>query len=214
MLIIAGYARTGTSILFKCLEKSGFYGGSGDEINGHYYKTQHVDFGQFSHKIANYGAANRLYFPIRARMLPPSYISTMLNIGDRIQASNINLIKNPLGALSTQPWLDIVPAFREPRFIRIKRDPLETAKSCVRAWRTTIKVNLDSTVRDALEFYDLHNELWDLTCKDHPTVRMNYDEFFNNLPALKDRLSDFIGCEFDTSLIDVNKTYRMSKKIY
>jgi len=213
MLIVAGYPRTGTSILFKCLEKSGFNGGTEDDLKGHYYKSQHIDFGDYSHQLTIFASRMGIPFPLRARDLPTPMVLQMQKIGTEMEDQGINLIKDPNGALATQAWIDAVPTFKNPEFIMIERDGLETAKSCIRLWHK-LEMNKSATVRLIQHTYELHKELWEKTSRGYPKITINHAEFFDNLESVKKRVSKFIGREFDTSLIDPNKTYAASKEIY
>ena len=136
MLVIAAFGRTGTSILFKCLEKSGFYGGPEDKLFGHYYKTQHREFGNINREIRMWAKTQNTTVPLRKWQVPEQIYPILCKLGSEMEDQGINMLKDPQSAPVMQLWIDIVPQFKNPKFIRIERDPLEVAKSCVRLWVT------------------------------------------------------------------------------
>jgi len=212
MFIVAGYARTGTSILFKCLEKSGLFGGTKEQLYGHHYKSQHKEFNDINKQILLWAMQKDMTVPVRKWQIPEQIHPILNELGREMEKQGINIVKDPQAGPVMQLWIDIVPYFQKPKFIRIEREPLEVGKSCIRLWMDQGWIK-KTKVQDVVERYKFENKLWDLTCEPYETLRLQYKDLFN-MNGKKDEISEFIGMEFDTSLIDPEKTFVASRKIY
>jgi hypothetical protein len=203
MIVIIGYPRTGTSILFKSLEAAGFNGGS--HLWGHKYKTQ--DF--YLNKLVTYIDEDL-----------KEYNGVSLALAREIQSffsvycevEGINMIKSPNMWEALHIWNDFCPEFKKAKFLWTRRNALETAKSAKRThhkfgWKDTKTVRWH-VKRIGEQVNIVSHFLADL---DHKTVRL---EDMISLPVKTFReISEFVGREVKSDLITHKSTYMVNGEV-
>lgn len=203
MIIIIGYARTGTSILFKSLEAAGFNGGP--NLFGHKYKTQDAYLQKLltflREDLKEYGGVSlRLARQIR------DFFSVYCKV------EGIDIIKSPVMWETLRVWHDFCPEFKKAKFIWTRRNVLETAKSAKRChhkngWEDPY------TVRGHVKIIGNHIKIVShfLADLDHKTVRL---EDMINLPVKTFReISEFVGREVKPDLITPKCTYVVNGEV-
>ncbi len=193
MIIVAGWGRTGTSIMFRCLQESDFYGGKPEELGGHEAKTEHLAF-----RSLNYRFAIRNPAPIIHQSLFLEYL----------ERRGVNLLKDPQLAVCIRTWLEKSHIFREAKYIWCRRDQLEAAKSMVRLKIPRFPdMRGILTTRAALQTCKCHEKVWGEVLQDLDHCVVWLEDLLHHTATTAKFVSEFIGREFDTSLISVKETY-------
>lgn len=203
MIIIIGYARTGTSILFKSLEAAGFNGGP--NLYGHKHLTQdrHLKFllDNTRDDLREYGGVS-----LRLARQIGHFFSGYCD------AEGIDLIKSPILWETMRVWYDFCPDFKKAKFIWTRREKLQTAKSIVRVHRKFGWEN-KMTVRKHERVIANHVKIVGhfMETLNHIVVHL---EDMVNIPARTFReISEFVGREVKPDLIDPKSTYVVNGEI-
>jgi len=209
MIIIIGYPRTGTSILFKSLENAGFNGGP--DLGGHKYKSEDQYFKKIIHSIMD-GISETGGISERLKKHIENYF------GVYCKQNNIDIVKNPWFWKVLPIWGSVCPELKEAKFIWTRRNPLETAKSYMRvAEKRRKRVNDLIGYRFTVNF--ILNEI-----KQQEEIIRAYIGFLTyktvwleDMLAKPERtfaeISDFVGREVSPKLIDPQQTYAMNGRI-
>jgi len=231
MIIVAGWARTGTSIMFRCLQESGFYGGEQNQLAGFPQKTELIDFRICNFHIMYYMGFKPLVtkdlkdqkirvvddlfaeMPTSDRTLPYGVKERMGALLNSIEKDGINLLKDPQSAFAISEWLKFDEMFANAKYIWCKRDPMETAKSFIRLkiprfpdYRGVL------TTRRALKTYELHDKIWEKTLHNLSHIEVYLEQLVMEPEATAERISKFIGVPFNTSLVTEKETYAGGNK--
>jgi hypothetical protein len=231
MIIVAGWARTGTSIVFRCLQESGLYGGEQSQLAGFPQKTELIDYRICNFHIMYYMGFKPLitkdlkdqkirvvddFFsetPASKRTLPYGVKERMSALLYTIKRDGIQILKDPQLAFAIKEWLKFDEMFANAKYIWCRRDPLETAKSCIRLkiprfpnYRGVL------TTRRALKTYELHDKIWQETLSNLSHIEVHLEHLVLDPQAEGERISEFIGVPFDTSLVTEKETYAGGNK--
>ena len=225
MIIVAGWARTGTSIMFRCLQESGFYGGEQRHLTGLPYKTEHNMY-----RVCNFLIMYYLGFqsisakqykkqtlvddlfvdkPEEEKSLPHGVRRKMQQFLQLIESDGVNILKDPQSAFAMKEWLKFDEKFAHAKYIWCRRDPLEAAKSFVRLKIPRIpQYRGVLTTKKAMKTYALHDKIWEETLHDLSHIQVDLEQLIMETETTAERISEFIGVPFDTSLVTEKATYR------
>jgi len=224
MIIVAGWARTGTSVMVKCLEKSGFNLGPEKHLTGAQYKTENNQFRVCNFLIMYYMGFQSIskqrhegqvftddFFidtPNNNRQLPFGVKQQMRRFVNYLKENKVEVLKDPQSAFAMKEWLKIDQIFRNAKFIWMKRNPMEAAKSFIRLKIPRIpQYRGVLTTRKALKTFQLHDKMWEELLKDKDHCVVWLEELLNFPDTVGYFLSEFLGRDFDNSLIDRSMTY-------
>ena len=232
MIVVAGWARTGTSIMFRCLQESGFYGGEPEQLTGTPYKTEHSQWRVCKFFMMYYLGFKPImtkdiaeqnmrvvddFFvdtPEIPRTLPSHVEEKMQQFLQRAKLDGINILKDPQSAFAMQEWLRFDEMFATAKYIWCRRDPLEAAKSMVRLKLPRIKQYRGVlTTRKALKTYELHDKIWEKTLNNLSHIQVQLEHLVMDPETEAERISEFIGVPFDTSMVTEKATYGGGKKL-
>ena len=198
MIFISGFARTGTSILFRCLQKSGFNGG--DNLFGHKYETQD----------------KRLYwlrYSIENKMVNPNNYRRVINdFFNYCSVQDIDILKDPHIWTIFNALYAYSEEFRHAKFIWTQRNPLEIAKSQVRLHRQfnmpPVEENGKITVKGALRAYKDFEQIFYKYRFKLRSLIVRFDDLVYNPKAIQPMISGFVGKDLDISEISPEETFR------
>jgi len=224
MIIVAGWARTGTSIMVKCLEKSGYNLGPEKHLTGAQYKTENNQFRVCNFLIMYYSGFKSIskqqyneqiytddFFvgiPENGKKIPFGVKQQMRRFVNYAKSNNIEVLKDPQSAFAMQEWMEFDQIFQNAKFIWMKRDPIEAAKSFIRLKIPRIpQYRGVLTTTKALKTLKLHDQMWGkiLKNKEHHIVWL--EDLLNFPKITQELLSQFLGRKFDISMIDASMTY-------
>jgi len=225
MIIVAGWARTGTSIMFRCLQESGFYGGEQKHLTGLPYKTEHNMFRVCNFLIMYYSGFQSIsvkkykqqqlvddFFvdtPKEKKILPYPVRQKMQQFLQRIESDGVNILKDPQSAFAMKEWLKFDEMFANAKYIWCRRNPLEAAKSFVRLKIPRIpQYRGVLTTRKAMKTYALHDNIWEETLHNLSYIQVDLEQLIMDTKTTAERISEFIGVPFDTSLVTEKATYK------
>ena len=215
MIVIACHPRTGSSILVKCLEKSGYH--LGGPLNGHYYASEYgpvlmVNRLIFNKFQINWDDGKVLYQKVEEE--DPYLFELIKKCANKIERDGVEVIKDTQFGVVADIWAQVSPLFANALYIYLERDELETAKSEVRQ-RYKIHSHLPKVkTRFSQRRYQFHKTAWEDFLPKVKHVRVQYEEMLSYPRSVGRDLSMFLGREIDMSLIDPNKTYKASKRVY
>jgi hypothetical protein len=208
-IFIVGPPRTGTSILFKCLEKSGYRVGT--RLFGHKYKSQDFVFRDI----------NREIYRLIVDLLNDRTSSAPLVINEPIikkmrefwryaLLNRIDIFKDPLLYQIFGAYWNADESFRSQKFIWTHRDPLETAKSTVRlkCISNIPEKGACFTVGKHLKWLSGYNNIHETYRPQCDGIDVYFEDLLNNTRNVKEELSEFLGRPFDTSMISTKETYK------
>ena len=187
MIIIVG-ARSGTSVLFRCLEKSGFNG------DFSWYRRRDNDSEHRQFRVIN----------IRLRKAGNSsgVIPEAKSLWADIISRGVEIVKEPLFAWVWPTWLDIVPDFRYYKYIWIRRGIEDRACSLLRY--QTIQGFKDRSLAKCHKYCEaMDSSIGHLISRTPNHLVLAFDDFVNLRDV--DAISSFIERDLDTSLIDKAK---------
>ena len=232
MIIVAGWARTGTTIMFQCLQESGFYGGEQKQLTGTPHKSEHSQW-----RVCNFFLMYYLGFqpimtkdfteqklrvvddfftglPDMHRKLPPHVWDKMRVCVNGIKKDRINILKDPQSAFAITEWIRFDEMFTNAKYIWCRRDPLEAAKSMVRLKLPRIKQYRGVlTTKKALKVYELHEAIWEKTLNNLLHIQVQLEHLVMEPETQAERISEFIGVPFDVSLVTEKQTYKGGNRV-
>jgi hypothetical protein len=151
--------------------------------------------------------------PENNRTLPFGVKEQMRKFVSYAKENNIEVLKDPQSAFAMKEWLKFDQMFQTAKFIWMKRNPMETAKSYIRLKIPRIpQYRGVLTTKKALKTLRLHEKIWGelLKNKEHCVIRL--EELLNFPDSTGHYLSEFLGRDFDTSLVDRSMTYDGGKR--
>jgi hypothetical protein len=187
MIIILG-ARSGTSALFRCLEKTGF----------------NADLP--SYRRRNNDSEHRQFRSINLRLRKsdhaPSVIQEARQLWLDILDRGVEIIKEPHFSWVWHTWLDVIPDFRNYKYIWMRRDLRERAYSLLKY--QTFEDFPNRSLDKCHEYCKaMDSAIGGLVSRIPNLLILEFHDFVN-LRGI-DAISEFTGRELDTSLIDVTK---------
>ena len=200
MIFISGFARTGTSILFKCLQNSGFNGG--DNLFGHKYKTQDKRLNSTRTNIDDGNLSLEEH---------DNYINEFFNY---CAINKIEILKDPHLWTVFKAFYEHSQEFRESKFIWTMREPLEIVESQVRLQEQhnmpPVELNGKLTVHDMLIIYWNFNKIYRKYCDEVQSLIIDFKGLVYRPKSVQPVISEFIGRPFDISEISSDETYESS----
>jgi hypothetical protein len=225
-IIVCGFARSGTSIMFLCLKNSGFFPGK-DKLRGWRYKTENASFIRLNRLVSRTLGAGQLIKDITGSvvvgadiMTPPKSRRTVnphevRGCGLLLQKiKDAEILKDPQCAFSLESLIKHDRKFREAKYIWTRRNLEEQARSLIRLKtdpdhgdRKVYKKYMPfETALTICEAYD--GELWRvMPLVDHVVVWL--EEFLKYPEKIKDKVSAFIGRDLNLDAFDLGKTYHV-----
>jgi hypothetical protein len=210
-VFVVGPPRTGTSIVLKCLEKSGY--NTGKNLFGHKYKSQDKFF-----RETNRGVVRLLYKQLRETSSLEKPIRIGKPIVDEINKFwkyailyQIEAIKDPLFYEIFGVYWNCSELFRKQKIIWMHRDPVETAKSAVRLkyisnvppHETLTSYTVGARLKKIYDYNNVHEMYFSRS----NGINVYFEDLLSDPEKVKYEMSGFLGRGFDTSLIAKSETY-------
>lgn len=211
-VFVVGPPRTGTSIIVKCLEKSGL--NIGKNLFGHKYKSQDVIFRKHNRNI------KQLLYEQLAREKPD--LKKPIEIGKPIQDEvnkvwryvllwHIEVLKDPLFYEIFGVYWHVSKHFREQKFIWTHRDPLETAKSAVRLKYLSNVPGAEPYTSyktlGRLKKIDTYNLIHEQYFPKSDSINVYFEDLLHDTQGVSEKVTNWLGREFDVSLVSRNDTF-------
>ena len=212
VIFVVGTPRTGTSILVKCLEKSGY--NIGKKLFGHKYKSQDVVFRGYNRRVKELLIKQLLKTKnLKQPIAPDGEIqATIADFWKYAALWNIEVLKDPLFYEIFGVWWNVSSVFRDQKFIWTHRNPMDVAKSAVRLKYLRGVPELEPItsykVMGILKFYEAYQNIHEVYFPKCTGINVYFEDLLNDTQAVADELSEFIGRKFDTSLISKKETYK------
>ena len=195
MIIVAGCPRSGTSIMFRCLQASGFDGG--EKLAGRENRTECTEFAAIITNVVETRS------PKMVRKIT------------KYQGQEI--LKSPYASLAIKYLYHRNKLFQKAKYIWMQRDLDEVAKSLVRKQRKYgyLKWERFTTVRGAVRQVKDLDAKWRYFFFYNPVVNIKVwlDDLIENTESVGRRVSNFIGRELDTNLVTKDETWNESRKV-
>jgi LPS sulfotransferase NodH len=184
MIVILG-ARSGTSVLFRCLEKTGFNG----DLSSYRRRdndSEHRQFRLINIRLRKDGNPYSLTAEAKALWMD------MLNRG-------VEILKEPHFVWVWPTWFQIIPEFRNYRYIWMRRGLRDRAYSLLKY--QTIQGYEDRSMDKCYKYCRaMDSAIYALISRTPNCLVIEFDDFVN-LRGIG-AISRFIGRDLDTSLID------------
>jgi len=213
IVFVVGLSRTGTSILVKCLENSGY--NIGKRAFGHKYKSQDGVFGYANNEIFSSlkdqlkGRVVDINKPIE---VTEDIAKLVRSVFQYAQLYKVDVLKNPWFHNLIGIYAAVNAEFFDHKFIWTHRDPLERAKSEVRLkyMRSVPPGNsfknykVKKLMRWDYEYQDVHS----LYFNKRNGINVYFEDLLNDTQSVSRKLSNFLGREFDSSTISKHETFK------
>ena len=187
MIIILG-ARSGTSVLFRCLEKSGFNGDSSG------YRRRNNDSEHRQFRFMN--------IRLRKAANPADVILEAKKLWSDILDRQVEIVKEPLFAWVWPTWFKVIPEFRLYKYIWLRRDMRDRAYSLLKY--QTIQGYRDRSLDKCYKYCQaMDSSIRHLVSHTPNYLVVEFDDLVNLRHV--DAISEFIERDLDTSLIDKAK---------
>ena len=196
MVVVAGFMRTGTSLLMQCLRENGFYIGEPEEINGKKSRCELAMFAKSNlelFKLNKHQHKTDFWYNNRCDVLDSNK-----NIGEHfikfLDDRKINALKGY--GLTMDYWLTF-DSFRNAKFIRTKR--------CVdNIVESIISKDICKTKKEALVRYKNYTKFLDLVL-DYKHIVVEFENMFTAQDVEEKRIAKFLGIDtFSTNCVDSN----------
>jgi hypothetical protein len=184
MIIVLG-ARSGTSVLFRCLEKTGFNGDSS------WYRRRRND------------SEHRQFRAINIRLRKVGHLSSVISEAKELWLDLLNrgveIIKEPHFAWVWRTWFNVIPDFRNYKYIWMKRGLRDRAYSLFKY--QTIQSYKDRSIDKCYKYCKaMDSAMCQLISHAPNHLVVEFHDFVNFRKI--EPISRFIERELDTSLID------------
>jgi hypothetical protein len=202
MICIVGYPRTGTSILFKSLERAGFNGG--DNLFGHKYKSQ-------DRYLQNINRSIEVDWARFKRVLRSSKECVKTFFSGYCIEHSIDIVKDPMWWRVFNFWMTLCPDMRDHKFIWTKRDAEEAVESQKRVHDliNAPEVSLET----GLEQHAQCERMLGIYMPRLQHIVVNLEDVLDNPIKEYKKISTFVGKEVSPALIDRARTYAENKEI-
>lgn len=187
MIVILG-ARSGTSVLFRCLEKTGFNGDS-SSYRRRDNDSEHRQFRLINMRLRKDG--NPYGLAVEAKALWVDMVSR-----------GVEIVKEPLFVWVWPTWFQIMPEFRHYRYIWIKRGLRDRACSLLKY--QTIQGYRNRSMDKCYEYCRAMDFATHALISHTPNYLVVEFDDFVNLRGIG-AISRFVGRDLDTSLIDASR---------
>jgi len=215
MIIVAGWCRSGTSIMFESLVASGFNPGDAS------FKTpESLNFRIFVHEILlDIGVKGVIHNKKKISELPkwidkPTVATdkkgSIKPALDRVKAMDADILKNPAVTFAL-PTMQKIDYFKDAKYIWMRRDPWAAAKSLVRLkcqkkrersiYRGVLTTNLAHSLYLKNDT-ELQRMMPELDC-----IEVQHADFIRKDKLTINRIEGHIGRELYTRHISKSKTY-------
>jgi LPS sulfotransferase NodH len=187
MIIILG-ARSGTSVLFRCLEETGFNGDSS------WYRRRRNDSEHRQFRVTN--------ILLRKVGHLSSVIAEAKEPWLDILNRGVEIIKEPHFAWVWRTWFNVIPDFRNYKYIWMKRRLRDRAYSLLKY--QTIQSYKDRSIDNCYKYCKaMDSAMCQLISRAPNHLVVEFDDFVNLRKI--EPISKYIGRELDTSLIDATQ---------
>jgi len=191
LIFIVGHARTGTSVLFKCLENSGFY--PGVNLFGHKYKTQDLTLNWYRRQIYD---------------KEPVDFNDFWEYADK---NRIEVLKDPELWMVFGALFHTNERFANSRFIWTIRPSKDVAMSAVRLQRMRnmppCPPNPKKTIVGQIESYEKYCDVLENYYRKTDSLLVDFEQLLKSPEKVGDRLSSFLGRTISMDIVSDKETY-------
>jgi len=191
LIFIVGHARTGTSVLFKCMENSFCVG---DNLFGHKYETQDLTLNWYRRQVYDKVAVD---------------FNDFWEYADR---AGIELLKDPELWMVFGALFHTNERFANSRFIWTIRPSKDVAMSAVRLQRMRnmppCPPNPKKTIVGQIESYEKYCTVLESYYHKTDSHLVDFEQLLESPDKVGKRLSEFVGRKVDMSLVDTQETYK------
>jgi hypothetical protein len=213
IVFVVGMARTGTSIIVKCLEKSGY--NIGKKVYGHKYKSQDGVFGYANrklHVLLKEHMKDQVFDPKKIIRITEPMANEIKQVFNYALTYRVEVLKDPWFHEFFGMYDAVYPQLYEHKFIWTHRDPLESTKSKVRLkYMSNIPENAARSaykVKSLLKWVGSYNDVHSLYFNKCDSINVYFEDMLNDTKRVGEELSEFLGRPFDTSMISTKETYK------
>ncbi|MDY6950579.1 MAG: hypothetical protein SWE60_03635 [Thermodesulfobacteriota bacterium] len=190
MIIVLG-ARSGTSVLFRCLERTGLHGDSS------------------CYRVKNNDSEHRQFRVINIRLRRSSHPASLIPVAKGLWSDMLNrgvqIIKEPHFVWVWSMWFEAVPDFRTYQYIHMKRAIGDQAHSLLK--HQTLQGYKNRSIDKCYRYCQAMEAAIEALLSQTPHhLVVAFDEFVS-LRGIG-QISAFIGQDLDTSLIDRGQVSR------
>jgi hypothetical protein len=205
MIVVAGCPRSGTTIMFRCLVESGFY--PGEKLQGRGHKSEDAQLWKI---VACFMQG---YHFTRAR---EHKIARGRLIG---KFKGPAVVKNPYLSNCIRHLHKNNQYFKDALYVWMRRDLKEIAKSLVRKKYKHPARHLDryenfTTVSGALKLAMQLDDKWRKFLPRVRYIEIWLNDLIEKPDVVQQRMSEFIGRDFNISLVTKDETWAGSGEVY
>lgn len=237
MIVIVGFARSGTSIMFKTLEAAGLRVG---ECHGFLYRTENTHWARFNRLLGwklngEYLLGKKIctkeVYKIggrRAKLIILDILTNVPNVPlpkelhqiiekgeDFFSFHQIEVLKDPNMCPLLKYWVEHSDYFKNAKYIWMTRDPLQAAKSLVRMklprWQFYRKV---LTTKKALQIYHYHNNEVAKVMPSVNHIKVKFEDMRDDTNDQRKKIEEFLGFRPMWELIDHKLTWDGGNRDY
>jgi len=219
LIILPGVSRTGTSVLWQCLDKT-FKQGNKLTLAGR-PPTEHFIWRVANYVVGKYAGATPLLpkSDIDLKLMDilkgqlhdkPTHEHAIREMSDCIGMlvyDEVKVLKEPMCLFALPTWIEYYKCFRDAKYIWTRRDPLECAKSWVRLKMRYFEYRGILTVKLAEKIIRQHEELLEKTMAGVNHIVVWHHDLINDSDKTFKIISDFVGKEVNTESFDRGKVW-------
>lgn len=222
LIILPGVSRTGTSVLWQCLDKT-FEQGNRLKLAG-LPETEHFIWRVANYVIGKYAGATPLLpkSEIDLRLMDiltgplhdkPTHEHALREMSDclgMLVYDDVKILKEPMCLFALPTWIEHHKCFRNAKYIWTRRNRLECAKSWVRLKMRYEEYRTILTVPLAKKIIKQHEALLEKIMTGVNHIVVWHEDMINNPDKTFDRISEFVGKEVNTEPFDRGKVWTKS----
>lgn len=187
MIIILG-ARSGTSVLFRCLEKTGFYADSSC-YRRRSNDSEHRQFRAINLRLRKYEHL-------------PGVIPEAKALWSDILSRGVEIIKEPHFSWVWPTWLKLIPDFRNYRYIWMRRGIRDRAYSLLKY--QTLQGYKARSLDNCYKYCKaMDSAIGQLIARTPNHLVIDFNDFVHLRGT--EAIDRFIGRHLDTSLVDITR---------
>jgi len=222
LIILPGVSRTGTSVLWQCLDKT-FKQGNKLKLAG-IPETEHFVWRIANYVIGKYAGATPLLpksdvdlkfmdiltGPLHDDPIHSHALREMTDCLGMLVYDEVKILKEPMCLFALPSWIEHHKCFRDAKYIWTRRDRLECAKSLVRLKMRYDEYRSILTVKLAEKLIRQHEALLEKIMVGVNHIVVWHDDLINDTETTFARISEFVGREVNTEPFNRGKVWTKS----